>query len=86
MLALDFRHLLTPELKRGRERTRWHVRRSAQGGLPGEEYLASTYARRVQAAELRSRGLPWEAVGSLMGLTGNAARKLAERLDSQKSG
>jgi hypothetical protein len=45
MVALDFKHLLTPGLKRAKERARWHVRRAADGGVSREEYLAESIER-----------------------------------------
>jgi hypothetical protein len=50
MLDLNFRHLLTPELKRARERARWHGRRSAQERLSRDEYVAKSIERQK----------PWE--------------------------
>jgi hypothetical protein len=84
MVALDFRHLLTPELKRARKRTYWHLHRAAQGRLSRDVYLAAAIERHANAAELRARGLTWESVGDLMGISAGAARKLAQRHDSHK--
>ena len=86
MVELDFKHLLTPDLKRARERARWHFRRSAQGRLSRAEFLMTARGRRAQAAQLRSQGLSWDVVGNLMGVTADAARKLAVRFALGESG
>ena len=53
MVALDFKHLLTPEMKRAKERARWHVRRAAVGGVSRCDYLAESIERQK----------PWLAEG-----------------------
>ena len=50
IVALDFKHLLTPGLKRAKERARWHVRRAADGGVSREEYLAESIERQKALA------------------------------------
>ena len=56
MVELDFKHLLTPDLKGARERARWHFRRSAQGRLSRAEFLMTARGRRVRLPNCAPRG------------------------------
>lgn len=46
---------------------------------PRAEFEARAKERRLQAVALRAEGLKWAAVGERMGISGEAARRLATR-------
>jgi hypothetical protein len=68
--------LIGPEIRRERERQRWHRRREAAGGLSREEYLAQADERRREAHRLRGEGLTQREIAKVLGVTQQAVSYL----------
>ena len=81
MRLLGFKHLVTPEIAREQEAARKRAERHAKGEnrQTRAEFLESAEQRRAEARLLRAKGLAWIEVGQLMGISADAARKLASR-------
>jgi hypothetical protein len=80
MRSFDLRALVNEDVKRDRDRARWHKRREAAGGSDRKAWLGAAAARADQAKALREAGMTWQAIAAEMGLSSSdAARKLASR-------
>lgn len=71
--------IISQDEKRRRDAVRTREKRRAEGMRPRSEYEATANQRREQAKSLRASGLSWAKVGEQLGISADAARKLASR-------
>lgn len=79
MRALGLRCLVTDKVRRERDASRKRRQRRSEGVKPRETYLSNVLERRQRAVDLQVRGLTATQIGSVMGASADAIRKLLQR-------